>query len=657
MSLLLVLTAVVIGATLRCEALSVQLTSPSSDTFLAFPANLTVSATATNTSADPVYTITLLTNGVPLIVVTNTTAQLVFTGAYTWTNIGPGAYDVTATATTVGGRTDSTDPVLVYAYLNGTAPTVSVANAGTRGDLTTIGTNDWAHWGYYWGTTFDHKLGVASQIGNYRVLNYGIIYCFRIPGGRYYTWSDGTPVPSTDSIDQAAFTYDNKFEVKVAASTNSTTRTAKFYLGAYDGATGKITIFLSDGSAPPQTVSVSCPGAEGSSTNFVCTVTFRSNQTNSFLCVRYGIQVANYIGFIGLHAAVLSTGNWPPQTTLTNPVTGSTFSYPTNIALDATASDPDGSVSKVEFFDGSSKLGEIVSAPYHFVWTNAPPGLHRLTARVTDNAGATFTSLAINASVIAGGGYLAGSFDPLPPSVDLTAEGRTDWIHFGLTNATDVDHRNLVIQRINKAPGAGLNQLSDFPISFNWTDGTPNASANTTSGIFVYGLNNGFQITAPVDTLQRRLKLYLSAYAELGELQASLSDGSALAFLDYSVSNVFDSTYGVYTLDYAAATSNTTLSVQFTSSAAYDSQYGNVTLEAATLSMLDGDLRNVTKSGNAVRLDFPSDDLQSYQLEYTDALAPTNWVPLTSFLGNGALTNISDTTATGAQRFYRVTGP
>ena len=47
---------------------------------------------------------------------------------------------------------------------------------------------------------------------------------------------------------------------------------------------------------------------------------------------------------------------------------------------------------KVEFFNGATKLGEDTSAPYTTQWNSGAAGSYTLTARATDNAGATTTS-------------------------------------------------------------------------------------------------------------------------------------------------------------------------------------------------------------------------------------------------------------------------
>jgi hypothetical protein len=110
-----------------------------------------------------------------------------------------------------------------------------------------------------------------------------------------------------------------------------------------------------------------------------------------------------YIGFTGATGGVASrqtvTGftfalNNPPQISLIGPTNSTVYTAPTNVVLSANASDPDGSISKVEFFQGASKLGETNNAPYQYNWNNVPAGLYSLTARATDDSGATTVSSA-----------------------------------------------------------------------------------------------------------------------------------------------------------------------------------------------------------------------------------------------------------------------
>ena len=68
----------------------------------------------------------------------------------------------------------------------------------------------------------------------------------------------------------------------------------------------------------------------------------------------------------------------------------------TPISITATASDPNGSVTSVRFFNGTNLLGTGVISTggtnFALAWTNAPLGTNLLTAVVTDNSGLNNTS-------------------------------------------------------------------------------------------------------------------------------------------------------------------------------------------------------------------------------------------------------------------------
>jgi hypothetical protein len=100
--------------------------------------------------------------------------------------------------------------------------------------------------------------------------------------------------------------------------------------------------------------------------------------------------------------------NTPPTVALTAPASGAAFTAPATVAIAASASDSDGSVAKVEFFQGATKLGEDASAPYTFSWTNVAAGSYNLTAKATDNAGAVTTSSAVAITVGAAATLPAG---------------------------------------------------------------------------------------------------------------------------------------------------------------------------------------------------------------------------------------------------------
>jgi chitinase len=91
--------------------------------------------------------------------------------------------------------------------------------------------------------------------------------------------------------------------------------------------------------------------------------------------------------------------NQPPTVSLTSPANGATFKSPAKLTLAATATDSDGTVTRVEFFNGATKLGEDTTAPYAIQWNVGAAGTYTLTARATDNLGATKTSSPVTVTV------------------------------------------------------------------------------------------------------------------------------------------------------------------------------------------------------------------------------------------------------------------
>jgi hypothetical protein len=78
---------------------------------------------------------------------------------------------------------------------------------------------------------------------------------------------------------------------------------------------------------------------------------------------------------------------------------GTSFTAPASITLSATASDSNGAVSKVDFYNGATLLNTDITAPYAFTWTNVAAGSYALSAKATDNGGAVGVSNTVTVSV------------------------------------------------------------------------------------------------------------------------------------------------------------------------------------------------------------------------------------------------------------------
>jgi len=92
--------------------------------------------------------------------------------------------------------------------------------------------------------------------------------------------------------------------------------------------------------------------------------------------------------------------NQPPTVWISSPANGSTFPPGADIRIAANAADTDGHVQSVEFFaDGQSLGTTIPGSGFALTWSNAPAGPHSLTARATDNEGATSLSAPVSITV------------------------------------------------------------------------------------------------------------------------------------------------------------------------------------------------------------------------------------------------------------------
>ena len=89
-----------------------------------------------------------------------------------------------------------------------------------------------------------------------------------------------------------------------------------------------------------------------------------------------------------------------PNVKITAPATGGKYicfgsrdglTFP-DITITATADDPNGTVEKVEFFDGTTLLATCTAKPYKATLTGASSGKHTLKAVATDNDGETSTA-------------------------------------------------------------------------------------------------------------------------------------------------------------------------------------------------------------------------------------------------------------------------
>lgn len=185
--------------------------------------------------------------------------------------------------------------------------------------------------------------------------------------------------------------------------------------------------------------------------------------------------------------------NQPPSVAIASPANGATFTAPAALTLVAAATDSDGTVVKVEFFQGATTLGEDASAPYQQVVSALPAGSYAFTARAIDNLGATTDAAPIAITVTA-------PAPNQPPSVQLTspADGALLASETSLTlsaTATDSDGTIAQVEFFHGATRLGFGVLSG-PTNYGLT--LPAGLAPGSYAVFVRATDNRGAVTDSV---------------------------------------------------------------------------------------------------------------------------------------------------------------
>jgi chitodextrinase len=162
---------------------------------------------------------------------------------------------------------------------------------------------------------------------------------------------------------------------------------------------------------------------------------------------------------------VVDKSNLVPTVSITAPAANAQFTQGDNISITANAADADGTISKVEFFNGNTLLGIDTTSPYSFAWTNLPVGSFNLTAKATDNKGTATVSTNAAINVVAKAN--------VAPTVSITAPAAnaqfTQGDNISITaNAADADGTITKVEFFNGSTLLGTDTTS--PYSFAWTN-------------------------------------------------------------------------------------------------------------------------------------------------------------------------------------------
>ncbi len=197
--------------------------------------------------------------------------------------------------------------------------------------------------------------------------------------------------------------------------------------------------------------------------------------SHSFVCWRQDLQ--EILPFLFKHGT--------PSVAITAPAANASYTAPAAINITATASDPNGTISKVEFFNGTTKLGEDVSAPYTFSWTNVPVGTYTITAVATDNSGTKATSAAVAVKVNVAQAAYNNTIHVIPGTIQAEAfdVGGNGFAYFDGTpgSETGVSFRNDEDVDIENCTDDGAGYNVGWATSGEWLEYTVNVE---NSGIY-----------------------------------------------------------------------------------------------------------------------------------------------------------------------------
>jgi subtilisin family serine protease/regulation of enolase protein 1 (concanavalin A-like superfamily) len=83
------------------------------------------------------------------------------------------------------------------------------------------------------------------------------------------------------------------------------------------------------------------------------------------------------------NVSITAPANQAPSVSLSAPADGATFTAPATMTVSANANDTDGTIARVDFYQGATLIGSDTSSPYSVTWSNVAAGSYSLTAVAT----------------------------------------------------------------------------------------------------------------------------------------------------------------------------------------------------------------------------------------------------------------------------------
>lgn len=485
-----------------------SLTSPANGATFTAPASITISANATDTAPGTVSKVEFYNGATKLGEDTTSPYSLA------WTNVSAGTYALTARAIdNDGGITNSsvvnitvsgnvapaasiTSPsngatfsapasVTINANVSDTSPG-TVSKVEFYNGATKLGEDTTSPYSFTWtGVASGSYSIVARAVDNQNATGDSSPVSFTVSGGTVCS-GNGPFAPGTSTPDYS-WQATNAANPTVTFIPGSPISGSDFAILYVKIGTGGYAGYVMNASGSNFTKSFSASNGTSVSIYFTYRVGAGGGERNSSASPSTFI-----VGQCG------GTTNTPPTVSISSPTNGAAFAGPANITINASASDTSpGTVSKVEFFNGATKLGEDLTSPYSFTWTNVAAGTYSLTAKATDNENATTTSSTVSITV---------NQANTPPTVSISSpsNGATFTAPASITiNANAADTSPGTVSKVEFFNGATkLGEDLTSPYTFTWTSvaagtytltakATDNGGATTTSTAVSVTVNAG----------------------------------------------------------------------------------------------------------------------------------------------------------------------
>ncbi|MDN3686841.1 malectin domain-containing carbohydrate-binding protein [Cyclobacterium jeungdonense] len=244
-----------------------------------------------------------------------------------------------------------------------------------------------------------------------------------------------------------------------------------------------------------------------------------------------------------------------PSVSLTKPEPDQSSDEGHTVMIEATASVQGGEISRVDFYNGSEKLGSANTAPFAFAWEKAPSGTHNLSAVAVADNGQEASSPTISFSVTP----TSTSTEPETFSTYfINAGGKvdTDWnsMRFSGENTSNIFYNSSKVFEEPTASSYTLFQTERYSESLSYAIPVPNGT------YYVYTLHNELWFGKQGPSGQERQRVFdisIENSKVKEDFDLYKENGNKPMALTFKGVNVID---GVLNLDFASSLDNATVS-------------------------------------------------------------------------------------------------